>query len=745
MTLEQQPPFLIYVPIDHSNALPGLAAREIEALLDRLGNPANPALNQALDASRVIHFLSFSVIWDEGSEDPPILVADVAGDGPPETVIAALVDHAWGHLLPVFQVAAGVETKEALRALLERRWVKPVGASFPLQPRRATGLPFQGTPGLTVARIKEDACIAGKARAAVFDHAPHGPSASLSYLGAARARAGVAHPSGDPFEYSDAPPSLAKASVLAKAWAVFGVVLIDWSFLVVFLFSFLFLSVHDLALSLNGRSHPTFDKILMFFIASCVISLIVHITLQSYRVDIAAKIRRYSILIPIGLLGIFVGVVIVFYFLSPDVGGWVDSVMTAISNFNSEGLLVLWMAIVLSVLAAAVFVAILAAILVGILRAAEKRDRPCDADPDPELLAKIIGREDLPPHKQNHLIAVSTLSPGFFRRFVFLPAALYAASLAVRAGMFRIGYLAGIRTIHFLQWTHIPGTGKLVFTADYDGSFQSYLEDAITLLPTGATAIWSNAIGFPKTSYLFFEGAKDGDRFKRWVRRQMIPTRFWYSAYPHLTTTDIRLNAAIRQGLEAKAMTPSQADVWLKLFGSAPRPVGEIETDQIQGLALGGYRNLLEGAVLAVSFPESPSACQTWLADVSARLHFGDAEPADGAMAVALSARGLTRLGLEATHPLAARFSPAFAMGMTAEARRNILGDVDGNAPETWGWGKPDDPADAVLLIYAVDQATLRTRLTVETTACASAGMGQPREIVFRRWPPSRDHRLTAH
>jgi hypothetical protein len=276
----------------------------------------------------------------------------------------------------------------------------------------------------------------------------------------------------------------------------------------------------------------------------------------------------------------------------------------------------------------------------------------------------------VPPNKQNHMIAVSTITAGPFRRRVALPAALYAASLAVRSGMFKPGFLAGIGTIHMIQWTCLPRTRKLVFTSIYDGSWQSYLEDAITLLPTGATAIWSNATGFPKSSWLFFDGATDGDRFKRWVRRQMIPTRFWYSAYPRLTTTEIRQNAAIRCALEAQALTTSQAEAWLGLFGSVPRQVSDIETDQIQGLALVGYRDLLEGALLAVSFPHGQTvACRTWLAGVSNQVDFGDGGQGESAMAVALSARGLARLGLDPAHRLAARFSPAFAMGMASEAR----------------------------------------------------------------------------
>ncbi len=739
MSLAQQPPFLICVPIAHSANWPGLAAREIEALLDGLGNPANDALKEALDKTNVVHFLSLSVIWDEVSKDPPILVADVAADGPPWSVISALVEHAGPLLLAVYRAAAGVDDLDSLQLLLEAHWVSPVAASWPLQSHRATGLAFQGTPDLTLDRIRADAKIARDARAAVFGHPPQGPPEALTYLGAARTALGIADPRGEPFNYSDAAPSLAGAGVVAQGWTIFGLVVIDWSFLFVFLLSVFALNIHALIIPLASDTQEYTDKFVIYAIVGLILSVSIHLLTQSFRPS-ASRFFGLKPLSPlILLLVLFDALLAVFFFAPPDVRGWFGPVLKTLSRFNSPALLVLWMAVALSAVAVALFIAVVAAILVLLLRAAEKRNQPRDVDPEASLLAELMRKEDLRPHKQNHMIAVSTIAPGFFRRFVSLPVGLYVASLTVRAGVFRKGFLSGIGTIHFIQWACVPGTGKLVFTANYDGSFQSYLEDAITLLPGGATGIWSNANGFPSTRLLFLDGAKDGDRFKRWVRRQMIPTRFWYSAYPGLTATDIRLNAAIRLGLEAKDITPSEAEAWLKLFGSAPRPVSEVETDQIQGLALSGYRRLREGALLAVSFPADHAACRAWLAGVGARIAFGDTGQSQSAMAVALSARGLKGLGLAASDPLAAQFLPAFVMGMADEARANVLGDVEDNAPGKWIWGGPDKPVDAVLLVYAVDGTALKARLEAETAASAGAGMAKPHKIVLHQWPLPRD------
>ena len=57
----------------------------------------------------------------------------------------------------------------------------------------------------------------------------------------------------------------------------------------------------------------------------------------------------------------------------------------------------------------------------------------------------------------------------------------------------------------------VPNTGDLLFLSNYGGSWESYLEDFITKAHSGLTGIWSNTVGFPKTSNLF-HGRRDGRR-----------------------------------------------------------------------------------------------------------------------------------------------------------------------------------------------------------------------------------------
>ncbi len=164
---------------------------------------------------------------------------------------------------------------------------------------------------------------------------------------------------------------------------------------------------------------------------------------------------------------------------------------------------------------------------------------------DLAALEAILEREDRT--AQNHLTAISTMKRGTLRRLA-LRLTFYLISISAQK-VFRPGFLADINTIHFARWVLVPGTNKLMFFSNYGGSWESYLEDFVAKAASGLTGVWSNTEGFPKTRWLFLDGARDGDRFKRWARRQQIPTLFWYSAYPDLNTSRIRINSKIRQGI----------------------------------------------------------------------------------------------------------------------------------------------------------------------------------------------------
>jgi deferrochelatase/peroxidase EfeB len=343
---------------------------------------------------------------------------------------------------------------------------------------------------------------------------------------------------------------------------------------------------------------------------------------------------------------------------------------------------------------ATVVVAAVAALLIySEFRQREDAEVPIDRPPEAGAVAAIMRRENYT--AQNHLAALSVMKPGWLRRFTLRLSLWSSRELVTR--YFRPGYLGDLGTINFARWVVVPNTADLLFLSNYGGSWESYLEDFITKAHSGLTGIWSNTVGFPKTSNLFVSGATDGDRFKRWGRRQQIPTAFWYTAYPQLTTANIRTNAAIRQGLGA-VMTEDEAQSWFSLFGSKARPPSALESVEIQSLMFGGFSFLQEGSALLFGLADDPAAAKAWLGELMPSIRFGDGRTWPDATILALAASALTKLGLP--DKSVATFPATFVDGMAAPWRARVLGDVGESAPSEWRWGH-DDGIDGVLLLYA--------------------------------------------
>ena len=64
--------------------------------------------------------------------------------------------------------------------------------------------------------------------------------------------------------------------------------------------------------------------------------------------------------------------------------------------------------------------------------------------------------------------------------------------------------------IRFAQWVRVSGSRsdqkEFVFLSNYDGDWDSYLEDFLTKVPGGLTVIWSNTTRYPRTKFLHETG-----------------------------------------------------------------------------------------------------------------------------------------------------------------------------------------------------------------------------------------------
>jgi deferrochelatase/peroxidase EfeB len=338
------------------------------------------------------------------------------------------------------------------------------------------------------------------------------------------------------------------------------------------------------------------------------------------------------------------------------------------------------------------------------LRRHEESDAHTDEEPNATAVEEIMARENIV--VQNHLAGASFLKPGFVRRMILR--LVFWAVGAATTYVGRPGFLNDIGTIHFARWLILPRTDTMLFLSNYDGSWESYLEDFIARAHVGLSAIWSNTRDFPKTRNLIEEGASDGERFKRWARRHQGPTHFWFSAYPNLSAARIRTNAAIRHGF-ASTMTEEAAAQWLHYQGFPTPSASRLDSEQIPSLVFGGLSPLRHAHCLILELAGQPKDCRGWLGEVAGELSYGDGVPTNSAVVVGFSVSGLRKFGVE--EPALATFPVAFQQGMAASWRARALGDTGTHSPETWLWGGPRKEGDVIILLYAKDAAMLDQEL----------------------------------
>ena len=180
-----------------------------------------------------------------------------------------------------------------------------------------------------------------------------------------------------------------------------------------------------------------------------------------------------------------------------------------------------------------------------VLRFHEKRDAAPHVTPSEERVQMLAALED---HLvQNPFTAIGQVKPGRFRRWL-LVVILFYLNYATRH-FFNRGNLSGVKTIHFARWVFIDDKRRVFFASNYDGSLESYMDDFIDKVAWGLNLVFSNGVGYPRTSWLVRGGAHDELAFKDYLRVHQVPTCVWYSAYGRLTALNIQQDERIRAGL----------------------------------------------------------------------------------------------------------------------------------------------------------------------------------------------------
>lgn len=668
-----------------AGADPVETAKQVQARIAALKNPANARMREMFDSTGIVHFASLALIEaGDAAEPAPHLLLELNVDGSPEAAFRSIADadiaYTQGELHAIFR-----NTPNGARGLAEILGSHVL--DLKTRPWGAIGLNFNGTPEFSVPDIKMQDDLAKFARQALNFymgfHANIGNRAmqALTFVRMFLQNSPAYAAALESPEYNH--PDLREMVAAAPRLQDFLIVP----------------SRRQLKIS-NWKPGSRDEAVFKF--------------LQS---------RDYwHFAVPVIALAVLLGAAI--FFATSGAG----------MPLGLLGRIVL--AVIGGPAAVAALLALVVVLFLALLRYHETHDVPDDQNPDLAHVREIAGVENPQGFAQNHFMAVTELKHGWFRKLT-LAMSLWGIKQMVLF-LFRPGFVLNMGTIHYAKWFRIPGRDKLIFQANYDGSWESYLEDFIMKAHPGQTAAWCNGIGFPKTTYLVNDGARDGDRFKRWVRRQQVLAPFWYSRFPHLTTDQIRNNALIHDGL-ARASTDLAARAWLDCFGSIPRPDYAIESDEVQSLVFRGLRAMPCATYALIRLPDGKDARLKWLE----KLQYGSDSPHDGRLAerdeaceisfgdtpldagsrrnlatfVAFSAVGLRKLGLAdpTRRDGLGTFPNTFNLGMANRGRS--LGDFGPAASTQWRWADTADlspgdddrrPAavDAVLLIYGDSAAT---------------------------------------
>ena len=710
-------------------ALPNVTKEGADRTIATLGHPASVAMREALDATGVVHFSSLATI---ASKDQLHLVMELSVDGPADVAVSEVGRRADDWLRPIFALT-GLRPDQDLSAHMVNHIV-PLHS----RPWGATGLNFNGTGEFSVQQIERQAQLATLAESVVQEHlARNAYDGSRAMRILRHVRAVINQ---DAFLKNQAKPK-------EDHWD------------------------REILSAIRNSKRNNYDAYIMKPSRK-------RLAMAEYQEPsifgavfafITSKESVFLILPIFGLFGLFFAGL--WMLRAPPSLFAADCAILWQWPLHIEGCELswpqsgLWLLAGAETILGALFATVLAlAALIGgiltLLRFKEVRD-PVDARPASfKHLTAIMKIEDHRGYAQNHIMAVGDLKDGIFRKLTHA-FALWAIKMAVMF-YYRPGFVINMGTIHYARWFRLPGTDKAVFYSNYNGSWESYLEDFITRARWGQTAVWSNWKGFPKTQFLINKGAEDGDRFKQWVRSKQQIVPFWYSRFPHLTTDHIRNNALIHRGL-ARARNDNEARDWLRCFGSMPRIHNRIESDEVQSLVFSGLGKYHHSTCLILKLPDDPAKRADWhdlltgqrvtVRDVSLDdqlrdlrsdglqlegastkngeftsrrywlnssyvLGFGDQRPGTAqieernqiAVFLALSAQGLERyakiddndVGIPGDIPDA--FPSVFRMGMAK--RSKILGDFGDAAPSRWHWADATEAstavAEAVLLVYGI-------------------------------------------
>lgn len=129
-----------------------------------------------------------------------------------------------------------------------------------------------------------------------------------------------------------------------------------------------------------------------------------------------------------------------------------------------------------------------------------------------------------------------------------------------------------------------------------------------------------------------------------------------------------------------------------------------LNLNDIQGFIARGYGSLSAAAYLLLKV-DDPAQAKKSIRVLSDFITPGSSRPDISSLHIAFTAEGLKKMGL--TEEELSTFSREFVEGMADRNRSQFLGDTETSDPENWKWGKPDNPVDVLLLLFAKNASIL--------------------------------------
>lgn len=195
--------------------------------------------------------------------------------------------------------------------------------------------------------------------------------------------------------------------------------------------------------------------------------------------------------------------------------------------------------------------------LVRRLERAQANDAP---KPAPGAVETLQLRED---HRvQNPLTMRSRVRPGRLRAWV-LGVVLRGAEDATRH-VWNQGQLAGIDTIHCARFLRCDDNRTLLFISDYDGSWERYLRDFLSVGQVAVMPIFTHAQGCPPTLGLRHPTPGFAARFLDFTRHDQVHTHLWYSTFPTDSLRNLLADRRVVDGLFAEFADEAAAAAWLR-------------------------------------------------------------------------------------------------------------------------------------------------------------------------------------